>query len=96
VLFKLAIWGITPNSINLPNSTDTVSKALAETIQLIITLAGMLAVLMIMYAGIQMALSAGSPQRFAKGRATLLYAVGGLVVAIAALAIVTFVTTNIH
>lgn len=96
MLFKLAIWGISPNSVGLPNSTGTVSDALGNVIKLVITLAGMLAVVMIMYSGIQMALSAGSPQRFAKGRLTLLYAVAGLVMAIAALAIVTFVTTNIH
>jgi hypothetical protein len=50
---------------------------------------------MIMYAGLQMAMSLGSPQRYSKARETLLYAVGGVVVSIAAYAIIRLLTTHL-
>jgi Type IV secretion system pilin len=89
-------WGINANSIGIPNSTHTLGQGIANGIKLGITLIGMLAVIFMIYGGLQMVVSAGSPTRFAKARETLIYASVGLVVAIGALAIVTAVTNYIH
>lgn len=53
--------------------------------------AGMLAVIMIIVAGIQMVTSAGDAGAVTKAKRTLIYAVVGLIVVLLALAIVNFV-----
>jgi hypothetical protein len=89
-------YGITAGQIGVPTGTANLSQGLTKVIPLLLTLVGMLAVVMMIVAGIQMAVSAGNSARFAKARETLLYACVGLIIAIAALAIVDFVAGNIH
>jgi hypothetical protein len=91
-----ASWGINATTIGIPTSTPTIGQGIANAIKLGITVVGMLAVVFVMYGGFQMIMSAGSPTRFAKARETLTYAVAGLIVAIAALAIVTVITNHIQ
>jgi hypothetical protein len=95
-LHLATIWGITAQSLGLPTSTANVPQAIANAIKLVIILAGLLATVMILYGSLQMIISTGSPQRFAKARETLTYAVIGLIVAIGALAIVSAVATYVH
>lgn len=59
--------------------------------QLVFGIIGAVAVIMIIIAGIQFAASQGDPQGAAKARNTIIYSVVGLVVAISAEVIVTFV-----
>ena len=79
----------------IPTSTKTVGAGLVNILQVLISVVGMLAIVFIIVAGIQMSLSAGNPSRFAKARETLLYAVVGIVTSIAALAAVTFVANSV-
>ena len=50
---------------------------------------------MIIIAGIQMISAQGQPEKVAKARNQILYAIVGLVIAISAFAIVNFVLTNL-
>ena len=88
-------YNITCAQINCPQSTTTISGGMASIIQILMILVGMLAVVFIIVSGIQMSISAGSPQRFERARETLLYAVVGLGVAIGAYAIVTFIAGSV-
>lgn len=56
---------------------------------------GMLAVVMIIVSGLKMTLSAGDPGAVAKAKLTLVYSIVGLVVAMLAYAIVTFVIGSV-
>jgi hypothetical protein len=65
---------------------------LANAIQIGIALAGALAVIMIVVGGIQYTISAGDSKRVATAKSTLTYAIGGLVLCMAAYAIVQFIS----
>ena len=83
---------INANSIGLPSSTATIDGGITAALQIAMSLLGGLAVIFIIVGGLQMVLSNGNAASFAKGRATLTYAVIGLSVALTALAIVTLVS----
>jgi hypothetical protein len=88
-------YNIKANDIGIPTSTGTVSAGLANTLNLLMIVVGMLIVVFIIYAALQMTLSAGNPSRFAKAREQLLYACVGLAIALASFAIVKFVLTYV-
>jgi cytochrome b subunit of formate dehydrogenase len=89
-------YNIKANQIGVPTSTATVGAGLANIVKILMSVVGMLAIVFILVSGVQMAASAGNPKRFAQARETLLYAIVGLAVAIAAFAIVTFFTGIPH
>ena len=97
MIFHLAApYNITCAQIGLPcTKTPTLAAALKNASLLMIELVGLLSVIFIIYGGLQIVLSNGSPQRYARARETLVYAVAGLVVSISAFAIVTLVTNNV-
>jgi hypothetical protein len=88
-------YNIKATEIGIPTSTGTVGAGLANILNILMLVVGMLVVVFIIYAALQMTLSVGSPQRFAKAREQLLYAVVGLAVALGAFAIVKFVLTYV-
>ena len=61
----------------------------------LVYLIGAISVVMIIIGGLRYVLSNGDPKSTESAKNTILYAVIGLIVAIAAFAIVTFVTNNI-
>jgi hypothetical protein len=67
-------------------------KVIINTILLAV---GVVAVIVIIVAGIQMISAQGQPEKVAKARNQILYAIVGLVIAISAFAIVNFVLTNL-
>ena len=85
---KLALMGIVSNdTIGLPTTaadTNTVGTVLGIAFAII----GALAVLFIVVGGFRLTWSQGDPQKIAKARMTILYAVIGLVIAILAEVIV--------
>ncbi len=87
----LTVTNCTTNcDTNLPQisaSTDTVQNAL----RLAFGIIGTIAVIMIVISGIRYVLSQGDPQTVAKARQSIIYALIGLVVALSAELIVTFV-----
>ncbi len=89
-------YNITANDIGLPTSTHNLGEALANGTRLLMVLVGMLSVVFIVAGGIQMVYSRGNASNVTKARETILYACIGLVVAIAAYAIVTFILAGIE
>jgi len=67
------------------------SDLVASVMKVIFTTAGIVAVLIITIAAFQYVLSQGDPQKTTKAKNTILYAVVGLIVAIAGYSIVAFV-----
>jgi len=60
-------------------------------IRLGLYIAGMLSVIFLIVGGLQYVTSSGNPQRTAKARTTMLYAIGGMLLALFAFAIVDFI-----
>jgi len=78
----------------LPQVNAT-SSSLQSIMQIVIGIAGSIAVVMIVMGGLQFITAQGDPSGVAKARKTLLFAVVGLVVAILAEAIITFVVSKV-
>lgn len=88
---------ISSDDVNLPNTVDPgegsgfVSQQLQGALQLAFGILGAIALLVIVIAALQYVLSAGDAQKVARAKDTIIYALVGLVVAVMAFAIVTFV-----
>jgi hypothetical protein len=94
-LLKLAAtWvpKVNPTDVGVPNSTATIDKGLAGVITLLITGIGSLSIVMIIAGGLMYVISRGDPKMIQRGKDTVLYSVIGLIVAIAAYAIVGLIT----
>ena len=74
----------------IPQVTDT-GSAIAKVLHFVFGLAGAIAVLMVVIGGFQYVLSNGDPQRAAKARNTIIYALVGLAISLSAFLIVSFV-----
>jgi hypothetical protein len=79
-----------PDELDIPKTANT-DKALADGLQVFFGIAGAIALIVITVAGLQFVLSQGEPQKIAKARNTILYAIVGLVICILAFNIVGFV-----
>lgn len=77
--------------IDLPGKNTSSEAVLSNVINMALYVVGIIAVVMIIVAGVQMATSAGDPRKVAKAKSTMIYSVIGLLVAILAYAIVNFV-----
>ncbi len=73
----------------------SVSKTIQNIIDLLLYLAGMIAVIMIIVAGLRYVTSNGDPQTASKAKNTIIYAIIGLVIAILSYAIVNFVLSQL-
>ncbi len=93
-LFVANPYNVTANQIGLGGGTANIGTGLGQIAAKLLTLLGMLAIIMILVGAVQMVASAGDSKRFATGRDTLLYATVGLVIAIAAYAIVNLVVNG--
>ena len=82
---------IKANSIGVPTSTANIGQGIANIIKLMMSVVGSVALVFLIVGGLQLAFSTGNAKRVSQARETILYAVIGIIVAIAALAIVTFV-----
>ena len=74
-----------------PNTNDTIQNAL----DIVFTISASLAVLMTVIGGFRYIIARGDPSATASARNTILYALVGLVVVIAAYSIVTFAVKGI-
>lgn len=77
-----------PTGLPIIQADDT---SVQVALQLVFGVIGALAVIMLLYAGFKFVSSQGNPQEAASARKTMIYALIGLAVAVAAEAIVTFV-----
>jgi type IV secretory pathway VirB2 component (pilin) len=81
--------------IQAPDSLPQTTADSADTIKSLVTYSGVLAaaisVLIIVIAGVQLIISSGEPGKVSKARTAIVYAVVGLVVALSAVTITSFV-----
>jgi hypothetical protein len=73
----------------LPN-VNAGAAQVASVLRIVFVIIGVISVLMIAIAGLNYVISNGEPQKTAKAKDTILYAVIGLVISILAFAIVSF------
>jgi hypothetical protein len=92
--FLLASY-IKANEIGVPTSTNNIGAAITNGTKLLMSVMGGLALIALIWGAIQMSYSRGNPAGVHRARETILYACVGLIVAIAAFAIVTFITTKV-
>lgn len=85
----------TVNTSNLPSSKNASSGEIATALDIVFTITGALALLIITVAGFRYILSRGDPSATAQAREAILYACVGLVVSIAAYTIVAFVANSV-
>jgi hypothetical protein len=78
-----------------PNKDKALSDTFANIINILLYIAGIIAIIMIIISGIRMITSRGTPGDVTKARNTLLYSIAGLVVAVSAYAIVNFVLAKL-
>ncbi len=74
---------------SLPHPTPV--SARDAVLRIVWTIAGTIAVFMVVFGGLQYTLSNGDPQRAAKAKNTIIYSLVGLVIIISAFSIVNFV-----
>lgn len=68
---------------------------ITNVLQLVFGLAGAVALLIVTFAGTKYVLSQGDPQKVAKAKETIIYALVGLVITILAYSIVSFIVTRL-
>jgi len=92
----------TPEGLNLPGVGEsagaraaTQAQQIAQVRSIAFGIIGAVSILIITIAGVQYILSQGDPQKTAKAKNTILYTVIGMVVAILAASIVSFVLTEL-
>jgi type IV secretory pathway VirB2 component (pilin) len=84
------VVGNDPSALSSP-----LTGSVKSIIEILLTVAGAVAVLIIVIAGLRYITSAGDAARVKQSKDTLLYAIVGLVIAILAYAVVAYVTSNI-
>ena len=82
-------------TIKNENNQNNLMQTLNTIINVVIGLVGFLAVVMVIYGGVQYTMSAGAADKVKSAKDTIMYGIIGLVVAILAFAIVNFVLSNI-
>lgn len=90
-LYTTAAQIFEQSEVHIPKNTNASSVQLQNILQIVFGVAGAIAFLIISIAGLQYTLSQGDPQRTAKAKNAILYALIGLVISMSAFAIVTFV-----
>ncbi|HEY6736882.1 MAG TPA: hypothetical protein VI322_04170 [Candidatus Saccharimonadia bacterium] len=91
----LAAISVSANDVGLPTSTRTIGAGLTNVANLMFGLVGSLAILALLYGGVQMSLSGGDAGKVKTARNTILYACVGIVLAAAAYMVVWFVSHNL-
>lgn len=76
-------------------SGPTVERLIANVVSILFFVLGAASVIAIIVGGIMFASSAGDPERAKTGRQAVLYAVVGLIISLSAVAITTYVSTNL-
>jgi hypothetical protein len=79
----------------LPTKTPSDSTELQAVLQIVFGIVGALAFLMIVISGFRYVLSAGNPDRTSRAKNGIVYALVGMVIALLAEAIVTYVVKNV-
>lgn len=76
------------------NSISDIWLIVAAVIEMLLRLAGIASVLMILYGGVKYTTSMGNPEATASAKNTIIYSIVGLLIAISAAFLVTFLATT--
>ena len=87
-LNNLAIT-ISASDLNIPDKTG--NEVLASVLGIVYLIAGIVAVIMIIVAGLNMVLSSGEAAKVAKARQTIIYSAVGLIVVMLAFTLTQFI-----
>ncbi len=82
------------DQINVPKAYAGAARV-QEILQIVFQVLGIVSVLIVVIAGLSYVLSGGDPQRTARAKDAILYAVIGLVISISAYGIVTYVLNGL-
>lgn len=93
-LIRFAQVSVDKGEVDIPQPSLS-SGSLHTVLQIVFAIAGGVALLIIIVAGLRFVLSQGDPNNVSKARNTIIYALVGLIICIAAFSIVTFVLGNI-
>jgi len=77
------------------NNINDIWLIVAAIIEMLLRIAGIVAVFMVIYGGVEFITSQGNPEKAAKARNTLMYSLIGLLIAVSAAVLVTFVATSL-
>lgn len=91
VRFSQAISG---DGVDIPRTGNDVGTAFQNAMQVVFAIMGAISVLVITIAAFQYVTSSGDPQKTAKAKDTIMYAVIGLAIAVLATAIIQFVVSE--
>ena len=91
----LAQINIDPGDLEIPKTGSPDNNDVADLLRIVFGLAGAIAVLVIVIAGIMFILSQGDPQKSATARNMIIYAGVGLAVMVAAFSLVSFVAGSV-
>ncbi len=86
---------IDPDMLEIPMPADPNSDTISNIMNLVFAIGGGVALIVIIVAGMQFMLSRGDPQKSAKARSAIIYAVIGLVALTLAFSVVTFVVGEV-
>jgi len=90
------VWsGGKDGKCSTPGSTRTVPNTIRRIITILIFIVGAVAVLMIVIGGMRYVLSGGDDKAITSAKNTILYSIIGVIVAVSAYAIVSFVLDNL-
>lgn len=81
------------NANNLPKASFDTS--LTQVLKLVFMASALLSVIFVAFGGLKYVLSSGDPQGAAKAKNTILYALIGLIIAVSAFSIVSFVASRL-
>jgi len=86
-----------PKAGDDPNTTEVElisTQSVADILEVVFAVLGVVAFLIIVLAGLRFILSRGEPDKAAKARNTIIYAAVGLVIAVSAFTLVRFITES--
>lgn len=86
---------IDPGDLDIPLTGSPDNTDIADILRIVFGLAGAIATLVIVIAGIMFILSQGDPQKAAKARNTIIYAGVGLGLIVSAFSLVSFVAGKV-
>jgi hypothetical protein len=91
---SLLYFAQTPVSVNSLPNTPATSAEISTALDIVFTVTGAIALLVVTVGGFRYILSRGDPSATAQAKDTIVYALVGLVISIAAISIVNFVVKS--
>ncbi len=86
---------ICASNTGIPGGNSDLGGVVSKVMRAVFGIMGAIAVIVVIFGGLQYVLSSGDPKRTARAKETILYAVIGIVISLSAFAIVSFVAKGL-